>query len=377
MGKLPTGAMLSVPLSEEELQPLLTAKEEVSLAAVNTTSRCVVSGPTAAIEAFAAQLKARGHVCRPLHTSHAFHSAMMEPMLAEFDQHMAHLALKNPVIPYISNLTGHWINPTEVVTHGYWTRHLRHTVRFADGLTQLLKKDHLIFLEVGPGEGLTTFVRQHQDTEERHITLNLMRPPRKEVPDIQYLLDNIGRLWLYGKAIDWSGFHSAGQRQRVQLPTYPFHRERYWIEGDPYKIGANLMSGNREKGGAAAKQDLADWFYIPAWTPLPLLSAHKEKIPGNSGWLLFVDNCGPGDLLVRRLKKEGQRVVTVTAADEYYRCREGNYRVNPARDDDYSRLFNELARQGEIPGKIIHLWSLTGSEGDEWSAAQVEEVQEK
>jgi len=377
MGKLPAGAMLSVPLPEEELQPLLTAKKELSLAAVNTTSRCVVSGPAPAIEAFAAQLKARGHVCRPLHTSHAFHSAMMEPMLAEFGQHMAHIPLKKPVIPYISNLTGQWINPGEVVTPGYWTRHLRHTVRFADGLTQLLKKDHLIFLEVGPGDGVVTFVRQHQDIEERHITLNLVRPPRKEIPDHRYLLDNIGRLWLYGKIIDWYGFHSTGQRQRVQLPTYPFQRERYWIEGDPYKIGANLMPGNWKKGETAAKQDLADWFYLPAWTPLPLLSGHKEKIPGNPGWLLFVDNCGPGDLLVRRLKKEGQRVVTVTAADEYHRSREGNYQVNPARDDDYYRLFNELARQGEIPAKIIHLWSLTGSDGDEWSAAQVEAAQEK
>ncbi|MCP5108268.1 MAG: acyltransferase domain-containing protein, partial [bacterium] len=247
MQKMPPGAMLSVSLSEEQLKPLIELKsnEKVSLAAVNSSGHCVVSGPHAAVDAYGRQLKEKGYNCRPLHTSHAFHSEVMDPVISEFESEVSKITLNEPQIPYISNLTGRWPAPGEVSSARYWAQQLRRTVRFGDGLNELFKMDNTLFLEVGPGNTLTTFVKHHAAARENGEksdlrAINLLRHSREDVPDDYYLLSKIGEMWFYGKHIDWSGFYTEEKRYLVALPTYPFERRRYPIEINFSKAGQGI-----------------------------------------------------------------------------------------------------------------------------------------
>ncbi|MEH1814615.1 MAG: amino acid adenylation domain-containing protein [Nostoc sp.] len=228
MQSLPSGTMLAVSLSELQVKPLLGDK--LSLAAVNGPSLCVVSGTTEAINALQVQLTADGVECRHLHTSHAFHSAMMEPILKAFGERLQQVRLQPPQIPYLSNLTGTWITVQDATDPSYWVKHLRSTVRFGDGITALLQKFKGIALEVGPGRTLSTLARQYSSTTTEVIFLTSLRHPREQQADVEFMLDTLGKLWLAGATIDWTAFYADEQRQRLPLPTYPFERQRYWIE---------------------------------------------------------------------------------------------------------------------------------------------------
>lgn len=229
MQQLPQGAMLSVKLAAEEIRPWLN--EQLSLATINTPSMCVVAGTTEAIATLQSKLGFQGVECRLLHTSHAFHSVMMEPILKTFTEKVKEFRLNPPQIPYISNVTGTWITDAAATDPNYWAKHLRQTVLFADGVRELLQNnsDH-VFLEVGPGRTLTTFVKQHPAATEQLMVFASVRHPREQESDVAFCQKTLGQMWLAGVAIDWAGLYTHEQRQRVALPTYPFERRRYWIE---------------------------------------------------------------------------------------------------------------------------------------------------
>jgi phthiocerol/phenolphthiocerol synthesis type-I polyketide synthase E len=225
--QLPPGAMLSVPLSEDALLPLLD--ERLSLAAINGPSQCVASGPVEAIERLAAALAARGVDSRRLQIDVAAHSAMLEPILEPFAGFVATLRLQAPTIPYVSNVTGTWITAVEATDPHYWVRHLRQTVRFSDGIHQLAQESYRLFLEVGPGRTLSTFVKQHPAKVAGLVALSSLRHPADQQPDSAFLMTTLGRLWLAGAAVEWSGLYTHERRRRVPLPTYPFERRRHWL----------------------------------------------------------------------------------------------------------------------------------------------------
>jgi phthiocerol/phenolphthiocerol synthesis type-I polyketide synthase E len=245
MQGLPSGAMLAVPLGEEEVAPLLGGR--VSLAAVNGAKLCVLSGPPDAVSELEEELGGRGVASRRLHTSHAFHSAMMEPMLAEFEALVGRTRLGAPNIPFVSNLSGDWVTAAEATDAGYWARHLRQTVRFAEGLSLLLKEQGQVLLEVGPGQTLSTHAKRHPLKGAGHAVLNSLPPPQAKQPAADaYLLGALGRLWLEGVNVDWGGFYAPERRRRIVLPTYPFERQRYWIghsEEAPRPADARELSG--------------------------------------------------------------------------------------------------------------------------------------
>ncbi|MEH1980802.1 MAG: amino acid adenylation domain-containing protein [Nostoc sp.] len=228
MQQLSTGAMLSVPLPAEKVKFLLGS--ELSIAAINQPSQCVVSGSVAAIEALKNQLAAQGIECRRLHTSHAFHSQMMQPILDAFAQQVKKITLNPPKLPYISNLTGTWITVTQATNPDYYTQHLRSTVLFAQGVEKLLATPEQVLLEVGPGHTLTTLVKRHPDKVATQTVLTSVRHPQDKKSDNHVLFTTLGQLWLAGVKIDWFGFYSQDEYSRLPLPTYPFERQRYWIE---------------------------------------------------------------------------------------------------------------------------------------------------
>ena len=220
---LPGGAMLAVRLGEKELASLVNG--QISIAAVNSANLCVVSGPHAAVEELEKVLEGKGAVGRRLHTSHAFHSMMMDPAIEPFRQLLNRTPLSAPQVRYVSNVTGKWITAGESTSPDYWAGHLRQCVRFADGLAELTKDPESILLEVGPGQTLATLARQHPDRSPGQLVLSSL-PSKDE--EFRGLLETLGRLWIMGVKVDWSGLHSGERRRRVVLPTYPFERKRYW-----------------------------------------------------------------------------------------------------------------------------------------------------
>ncbi|MGW2157746.1 amino acid adenylation domain-containing protein [Nonomuraea sp. NPDC001699] len=213
---LPPGSMLAVPLPEDEVRGLLG--EELSLAAVNAPGSCVVAGPGDAVAALEQRLAGRGVTCRALRTSHAFHSSMLDPVLDAFAAEVASVRLRAPEVPYLSNVTGGWVSDAEAADPGYWVRHLREAVRFAD-CAQALVTAGATVAEVGPGRTLSTLVRRQGG---RSVAL-LTEPEGGPAA----LLEGVGRLWVAGADVDWAAFAPPGRR--ASLPTYPFERRSYWI----------------------------------------------------------------------------------------------------------------------------------------------------
>ena len=226
MGGLPPGGMLAVPLGEAEVADWLSP--DLSLAAVNGPQRTVLSGPLPAIEDLERRLAARGLEGRRLRTSHAFHSAMLEPLLPAFAERLRAIRFQAPRIPYLSNVTGDWITAEQATDPGFWLRQLREPVRFSTAAGRLLKQD-LMLLEVGAGRALAGLARQHplfRPAEHRAVS-SLAAPGASETAG---LLEALGRLWAAGVAVDWPAYYRGEQRRRVSLPTYPFERRRYFVD---------------------------------------------------------------------------------------------------------------------------------------------------
>ncbi|HEX5707970.1 MAG TPA: condensation domain-containing protein, partial [Pyrinomonadaceae bacterium] len=249
MQQLPAGAMLAVSLPEEEVLPLL--KPGLSLAAVNSAALCVVAGLNESVEALRGRLAAQGVECRRLHTSHAFHSGMVEPILKTFVEKVQRITLREPELPYASNVTGRMITAAEATSPEYWARHLRQTVRFADGLGELLQDANAVLLEVGPGRMLGTLARRHPRKTDKQLILSTLRHPQETQADVAFLLNSLGRLWLAGLEIDWPKFYAHERRLRVPLPTYPFDYQRYWIE--PRNVSAELTSRPADVGSEVVR----------------------------------------------------------------------------------------------------------------------------
>ncbi len=355
MAQMPPGAMLGVPLPEAEVVPLLG--EELSLAAVNRPSVSVVSGPVEAVEELAARLAGVGLACRRLHTSHAFHSRMMEPVLQPFLEQVKRVRLEPPRLPFLSNVTGTWIRPEEATDPAYWVRQLRQAVRFADGVALLLAEPHRILLEVGPGNTLSTLARQHPAAAPGHAMIATLRHPKQADPDAAFLLHALARFWLAGGEVDWTAFWAGERRRRVALPSYPFERRRYWVDPLPKSAAARKPAGRRN--------DPAEWLYVPVWKqsrpPAAPPAAPAEERAAES-WLVFLDGCGLGEILAARLEGEGRSVVRVTAGAAFARGPAG-FTVAPGERADYDALLDAL---GRTPTHVLHLWNVTagGAETD-------------
>jgi len=218
MQMLPDGAMLAVPLSENEARRWLS--KEISMAAVNAPSSCVLSGTTGAIAKVEQELAEQGIKSRRLATSHAFHSTMMEPILVPFAERFRGIVFGRPRIPFVSNVTGTWIEPDAASSANYWVDHLRQSVRFADSVTELCKDRNRIFLEAGFGRTLCGLVKQQLPEDWTNAA----------VLASTNMLETLGELWLGGARVDWAGLYKHEQRMRVPLPTYPFERKRHWLE---------------------------------------------------------------------------------------------------------------------------------------------------
>ena len=347
------GAMLAVSLPEADLQAALPAP--CTVAAVNAPDLCVIAGTAEAIDDAERKLAGQGAATQRLHVSHAFHSALVEPMLDEFEALLARVKRSRPRIPLVSNLSGGWITDEQACSTAYWRRHMRHTVRFAEGLDTLLAQADRVLLEVGPGDTLSTLARRHPRLAARPV-LTSQCHPRRAAHHAGQPRRCLAQLWLAGVAVDAAFTPASGRR--VPLPTYPFERQSYWVDA----------AAPAEKASTARKaRGLEDWFYRPSWQRLPAI-ALKEPVsnepvldsPAAAGSVLMVltDAAGPGECLFTHWQNRAGPLVQVQPGDGFSRLAADHYTVRPGSREDFTALLREVETEVGPLARIHHLWSL-------------------
>jgi len=229
MQSLPAGSMLAIKASAEQLTDFLSPA--ISIAAFNAPKLVVVSGERDSISDLQKRLQQENIATMPVRTSHAFHSSMMEPIASKFADVVRLCSLKSPQLPWISSLTGAPISDREATDPDYWAQQLRQPVRFTDGIRHLLDPS-TVLLEVGPGQTLGTFVRQHLGRQPEQVLIASL-PAEGSDATFEQLLKALGQLWCSGIQIDWPAFNNGRGRRRISLPTYPFEKRRFWISS-PY-----------------------------------------------------------------------------------------------------------------------------------------------
>jgi phthiocerol/phenolphthiocerol synthesis type-I polyketide synthase E len=365
--KLSDGAMLAVPLSESELGPFLEAAD-LSIAAVNAPGLLVVSGALDAIDRAEKRFLEKGVDVRRLHISVAAHSSLVEPILEEFTSHLRRLRLNAPSIPYISNVTGTWITELEATDPNYWAQHLRRTVRFGDGVGELLREADRLFLEVGPGRTLCTLAKEQLGTRGAWAAISSMPHPDDPDSALKPLLMALGKLWLAGARVDWFSFYAGEHRRRVPLPAYPFERQRYRIESPP-----SAPANNRPVSMPGKKTDLADWFYLPTWKQTPPLISPAPDL--STAILVLADPCGLGDNLIKQFNDAGRPWIAVRMGKEREAADDRNYTICFDQPEHYEWLIRSLRARGNFPGVIIHCWNVTKETGGEPPPDRIEQSQ--
>ncbi|GHF46461.1 hypothetical protein GCM10010359_56190 [Streptomyces morookaense] len=365
MQALPAGgAMVAVQATEDEVLPHLT--DTVGIAAVNGPQSVVISGAENAVTAIAEVFAQQGRKTSRLKVSHAFHSPLMDPMLDEFAAIVRGLTFNEPQIPVVSNLTGELAEP---YTAEYWVRHVREAVRFADGIQTLHDLGVTTFVEIGPGGVLSGMT---QGCLDEAVTIPVLRADR---PERQAITTALAELHVYGISPDWQDFFPGAHR--VDLPTYAFQRERYWLEGeeldaagipgdamdsgfwdtvereDVESLAATLGVGADDSLSAILprlsawrrqrrEQSVVDgWRYHVTWKPLGALPEG-----GASGtWLLVVAGETEWTASVRTaLGERGLELVTLVAGP----------------DADRASLARELTGAGPVAG-VLSLLAEDGS----------------
>ncbi len=291
MQDMPGGSMMAVRAPLAAIQQHLG--EEIDIAAINSPAMCVLSGPTASIEALQQTLEAAEVICRPLHTSHAFHSAMMEPAVPPFAEALAGIKLHPPQIPIMSTVHAAWLTDEEATNSAYWARHLRETVRFSDAVSEIVKESNDVFLEVGPGQTLSTLARQHPDTGEKQNFFSSLPHVQQDISAFRYASEILGKLWQVGITVDWRTVYEDESRKRVHLPTYPFERKRFWFDEDVDAVsitGASIIAdsnaahangSNGAPDNGAATSSSADAHTNDDPSSLPLSNLHQH-VPAQS-----------------------------------------------------------------------------------------------
>ncbi len=276
-------AMLIVPLSEDAIAPHLG--EQLSLAAVNGPSLCVVSGMRPAIDALRAELLRTGITARLLPIAMASHSPLVDPFVDRIAEQAAQLLLRPPQIPTISNVTGTWISEADACDPAYWARHLRRTVRFADGLGTMLTDPDSIFVEVGPGKHLASLARLHPSAHPERLIVSTMAYQGSRRTDFEALLHALGTLFCAGVAVNWNAFSDGESRKRVPLPTYPFERtlhvlaEKPHADSHPHGVPSEISRADEEQvgGGAQAAFTQAEALVATKMAALPSPSSTSRS----------------------------------------------------------------------------------------------------
>ncbi|QSJ15494.1 type I polyketide synthase [Nostoc sp. UHCC 0702] len=404
------GAMAAVMADAGLVKQLISP--EIAIAAINAPQNTVISGTKTAVNELCGKLHNQGIKTTALAVSHAFHSPLMQPMLAEFAHIAQQISYHPPQINIISNITGELVRD-EMTTAEYWCRHILQPVQFAAGVRTLQQLNCQIWLEVGPKPVLLGMARQCLDNTEVDIVawLPSLRPGQS---DWQQILASLAQMYVAGVTVNWSGFDQDYGRRRVLLPTYPFQRQRFWVDLPQHQTSpanqtaiANLLhQGDTAKlielvtkaGNFSPKQsDLLpeileilvkqhhkqlnkpannDWLYRVQWQAKPrqdLATSHQVTL---GSWLIFADSAGVGEALAAQLQQQGQHCLLVYPGDSYAVQNDGTYSLNPSHPEDFAQLIAEVVIPSPLPlQRILHMWSLDADPETDLTIATLAQAQ--
>ncbi|MBI1398034.1 MAG: SDR family NAD(P)-dependent oxidoreductase [Betaproteobacteria bacterium] len=327
MQSMEPGEMLAVLAPAGDVSPRLPPGVEI--AAINSPDVTVCAGPSSAIAVARTAFADAEIECRPVRTSHAFHSAMMAPALAPFRARLATVTLSAPRIPFVSNVTGAWITDAQATDPDYWCAHLRGTVRFSDGVETLLADATAVLLECGPGNALTSLVRRRV-ADSGPVAIATMAGVRDGADETHALLGAVGDYWAAGGRLDWKALHGT-PRRRVELPTYPFQRRRHWLEPG---TGGRRVTDLREP---------RHWCHVRTWEGRPF-AAPPGALP-DGPWLVM-SSPDPVDVAVAEaLASIAPAAVTrvVTGVD------------GRSTADDVERAWTQCAEAGATPKTVFRI----------------------
>jgi len=369
---LPRGSMLSVVAGAEVIERCVSAT--ISIAACNAPGYYVLSGPDADIDALEAALT-RAHVTtRRLHTSHAFHSAMMDPILGEFARILAAVQLNAPTLPFVATLDAAWAD-ARVARPGYWVSQLRSTVRFADALLTLGKGTDLVgksqaLIEVGPGNTLVTFANltcpdgtQPAGAPSAPRVTSLPAAQDSRV-DTEIILNSLGALWAAGAPVDWTAYHRNERRVRVSLPSYPFERRSYWI---------GARSGARKPAREHEARDTANWFHRPEWREIAPPSPDKRSF-ARQRVLVLDEGTGLGAAIAGRVRAAGGEPCCVQRGAAFAEVGAQLYTLDPANPEDFARLADAVCGAEHKLAAVIDCWSAAAPGVTDLDTAGVEGI---
>jgi phthiocerol/phenolphthiocerol synthesis type-I polyketide synthase E len=347
MNGLPQGAMVSVSLPLDELRPLLSDK--LSIAAINGPAQVVVSGTIDATEELLAVLAEQQIESRRLQIAVASHSSLVEPMLHEFESFVKTRKLSVPTIPYISNLTGDWISGAQATDPNYWVQHLRQSVLFHAGMETLLKDSSRVFLEVGPGNTLSTLTQLLTASNRDTVVFPSMRHRYDPESDETFIHRTAARLWEARAVDDWSALYDGELRTRVPLPTYPFEKQRHWISPP--------ASFSTTTGFSARHASLG--FYASGWeSAAPIFTSHPSPEPERK-WFVFATDHPLCKGLIQHLQQSGCQIAEIYQGSTFRNESEHRITIRATVQEDYDNLLMSACAETGMPILSVHMWNLT------------------
>ena len=321
------GTMVAIFATERVVADAIAAhRDRVSIAAVNGARHVVMSGERRAVAAIVASLAAQGITAKELNVSHAFHSPLTEPVLDPFRSVAKSISYLRPRIGFVSCVTGDLVGD-EVTDPEYWVRHVRVPVRFDLALETLHKSNGRLFVEVGPKPTLAALAETESGAEGRPAKNAVFLPSlRPNVADHRQCLESLGRLFIHGATVDWSAYYRGRFKRQLQLPTYPFQRQRHWFNS-------------------------AELCYRAVWQEKSL--EHSVIAAGTGQWLILADQEWPE--LARALEEANRRAICVSPGTEFRRASRNHWWIDSASPESYRRVLDEA---GPVEG-IVYLWQAT------------------
>ncbi|WP_430412122.1 SDR family NAD(P)-dependent oxidoreductase [Kordia sp.] len=336
MQSMEAGTMISVMLSASEAAQY--TNDLVSVAVINTHKNCVLSGTHEAIQKLQTVFKEKGVISIPLKTSHAFHSHMMEGMLEAYLLKLKTITKGTIQIPYISNLTGEFITQEMVNDDAYWINHLRNTVNFAKGVDTLKDEGTTLFLEIGPGNTLTSIVKSHLGKDYKNIAWNTGKKANDTINANELLIQRIGMLWEkdFISTIAWQAKNET--RSVISLPAYPFTKTKFEKKKQSYGKTSKELN-----------------YYTPNWIRRKLPVNNITENDAKKTWLLFTDKTLCSEILIQNEFLANQEVIFVSRSETYKQLSDTEICINPAEASHYQLVFEQLTSKNI---EIIYLWNL-------------------
>jgi acyl transferase domain-containing protein/acyl carrier protein len=352
------GAMLSIPLGFDSVGAILPDFADFEIAAINSTDQTVVAGSLSAITDLEGRFDTNGIPYLRLRTSHAFHCHLVESIIPEFLAELKCISLGSPKVPFLSCKTGEWIQSKDAQDPQYWVDQMRMPVKFANAVNCSSQYPNPILLEVGPGQGLRRLaLRQTRSAiQESQSALKIMAslPASPLGHEDETILRSLCLLWEAGYDLEWEKLRDE-KRRRVSLPTYPFERNRYWvephIESDTTFAESSVSTRSNMKSA-----DVDTWFWTPSWRLLERPNRLTLRQSKGSTKVVFLDQNGLGELLAEKLAQSGDNIVFVKKGSSYQRHSSSLFEIDPKSRADYVKLLQSLVEQASNPVDLISLW---------------------